>query len=255
MKTISLRSGFLKLLIFCSGILFFACKKDNSTAPNSPATNAVTPKDFLSQEKYNKLQIEVQFVYGYKPTPTAIENLKSFLQQRLNKPAGIEVIYTTIEPSNKTIYTVDDLREIEKNNRTLKNNGSTISAYILFLDGDYAQNSENVKTFGLAYGASSMAIFEKTIREFSGGLGQPAISTVESAVSQHEFCHIMGLVNNGTGLTNSHQDEIHGKHCSNSGCLMYYATETSDIIANLLGNPIPSLDQNCINDLKANGGK
>lgn len=64
-----------------------------------------------------------------------------------------------------------------------------------------------------------------------------------------------GLVNKGTALTSLHQDGVHGKHCSNSGCLMYYEAETSDIINNLLGDPIPSLDQNCINDLKANGGK
>ena len=255
MKNKIFNTGFyLLFFLFCS-ILFFSCKKDNSAAPDSPAGLLITPNNFLSSEKYSKLQIEIQFVYGYKPTPTAIENIKIFLQQRINKPGGIEVIYTTIEPSDKTIYTLDDIKAIEKANRTIKNNGSTLSAYILFLDGNYSQNSEQLKTLGLAYGSSSMVIFEKTIRDLSGGLGQPSITSVEATVTDHELCHIMGLVNNGTALTSQHQDGGHGKHCINSSCLMYYTTETSDILNNLLGNNIPSLDQNCINDLKANGGK
>lgn len=246
-------STFLLVAIFCCLLLFYSCKKDNSTAPNSPL--GITANDFLSSKKYNKLQIEIQFVYGYKPTPTAIENIKTFLQERINKQGGIEIIYTTIEPSSKTVYTIDDVREIEKVNRTIKNNETTLTAYILFLDGDYSQNSESLKTLGVAYGSSSMVIFEKTMRDLSGGLGQPSITSVETTVTEHELCHILGLVNNGTALTSPHQDGGHGKHCVNSNCLMYYATETSDILNNLLGNNIPSLDQNCINDLKANGGK
>ncbi len=256
MKKKTINTGFyLSLLIFACSSLFISCKKDNSTAPNSPTAMGVTAKDFLSSSYYTKLQIEVQFVYGYKPTPTAIENIKSFLQQRINKPGGIEIIYTTIEPSSKTVYTIDDIRNIEKANRTIKNNESTLSAYILFLDGEYSQNTENLKTLGVAYGPSSLAIFENAIRDLSGGLGQPSITSVETTVTEHEFCHVFGLVNNGTALTSAHQDAAHGKHCNNTNCLMYYATETSDIINNLLGNNIPSLDQNCINDLKANGGK
>jgi len=96
MKTINFKTGLLSAVILCFGILLFGCKKDKSTAPNSPAANLVNAQDFLSSTKYNRLQIEVQFVYGYKPSPTSIENLKSFLQQRLNKPAGIDIFYTSI---------------------------------------------------------------------------------------------------------------------------------------------------------------
>lgn len=248
-------SFYLSLLICACSFIFFACKKDNTTAPNSPAVESVNANDFLSSAKYTKLQVEIQFVYGYKPTPTAIEHVTNFLKQHLNKPGGIDIIYTTIEPSNKTIYSLDDIKSIEKINRSIKNNGSTLSAYVLFLDGEYSQNSGSLKTLGIAYGISSMVVFEKSIRDLSGGLGQPSIASVEATVSEHEFAHVFGLVNNGTPLTNSHQDAAHGKHCNNTACLMYYKAETSDIINNLLNNNIPFLDQNCINDLKANGGK
>ena len=38
-------------------------------------------------------------------------------------------------------------------------------------------------------------------------------------------------------------------------CLMYYATETSDIFGLLVTGNIPTLDAQCLADLHANGGK
>jgi hypothetical protein len=56
-------------------------------------------------------------------------------------------------------------------------------------------------------------------------------------------------------MVNNHQDEANGRHCTNSNCLMYYEAETSDLVANLLGNTVPALDNHCLEDLRANGGK
>jgi hypothetical protein len=36
---------------------------------------------------------------------------------------------------------------------------------------------------------------------------------------------------------------------------MYYATETTDIMAAIIGGEIPELDNNCIADLRKNGGR
>ncbi len=47
-------------------------------------------------------------------------------------------------------------------------------------------------------------------------------------------------------------DEAHPNHCDNKNCLMYYATQTSGLINN---NSLPALDADCVNDLRANGGK
>lgn len=246
----------MKQLFIIFFILFFSCKKQNTTIPATGGSpTLITAKEYLSSANYDKLTIQVQYVNGLQPTQTAIDNLKNFLQQRLNKPNGIEIVYSSINSPGRSVYTIEDIRTVESNNRTIQSNGKTIAAYILFIDGDYSQNSGNLKTLGVAYGPSSMVIFEKTIRDLSGGLGQPSVSSVETTVNEHEFCHILGLVNNGTNMTVAHQDEPHGKHCNNNNCLMYYATETSDLVNNLIGNNIPSLDNNCISDLKANGGK
>lgn len=226
------------------------CKKDKISA-----NDTLTPNSFLSANRFDKLMVEIQSVTGHEPTGATLTNLQNFLEQRLNKPGGIGFTSTSISAQGKSSYSFTDIQEIEKKNRTQNTNGKLAAAYILFLDGDYAANSGNSKVLGIAYGTSSMAIFEKTIRDFSGNIGQPATTTLETAVIHHEFGHTLGLVNNGTKMVSGHQDSPNGAHCNNKNCLMYFATETSDIVGALLGGSVPNLDDNCISDLRANGGK
>jgi hypothetical protein len=233
-------------------ILSPCCRKDKKS-PEPPANR--TTADFLKDAYYNKLVVQIIYVTGMKPEDGTISNLSSFLQSRLNKPAGIEIVFREIPPQGKPVLSVDDIRAIESQWRSVSNNGTTLSASILYLEGEYDQNSGSSKVLGVAYGFSSMAVFEKTIREFSGGLAQPSRVVVESSVTNHEFGHIIGLVNNGTPMAAPHQDIAHGRHCDNKSCLMYYATETSDIINNLIGGNVPQPDANCVADLRSAGGK
>jgi hypothetical protein len=225
-----------------------SCQKDDTTP-------GISPNDFLSEKKYDKLIVEIQYVNGFQPTSVTVSNLTSFLEQRLNKSGGISVIQSAITSPGKSAYSTDDIRTIEKANRTQNANDKTLTAYFFFADGDYSANSGGSKVLGIAYGSSSMVLFEKTIRDYSGALGQPSVTTLESSVLLHEFGHTLGLVNNGTTMQAPHQDEPHGRHCNDTNCLMYYTAETSDIVANLTGGNIPALNTQCLDDLKANGGK
>jgi len=56
-------------------------------------------------------------------------------------------------------------------------------------------------------------------------------------------------------MQTNHKDAAHGNHCNNNNCLMYYTSNTRDILGILLVGNIPSLDVNCRSDLQANGGK
>lgn len=233
---------------------FFAlssgCKKDLIIK-----NDKVTPHDFLSGNNYEKLIVEVQYVSGYMPASETMNALAAFLQKRLNKPGGIIISEKSISSRGKSYYTMNDIKDIEKSERTENTGGNTITAYLLFIDGEYAGNAGNSKTLGITYSNSSMVIFEKTIRDYSGGITEPKRDVLESTVINHEFGHIFGLVNNGSDMQGYHQDVNNGKHCNNKNCLMHYLAETSDIISNLLSNAIPEFDSNCINDLQANGGK
>ena len=124
------------------------------------------------------------------------------------------------------------------------------------MNGEYDKNTSSGKVLGVAYRNTSFVIFEETIKSFSTGVLAPSQFTLESVVINHEFGHILGLVNVGSAMQNNHQDVAHGKHCSEEDCLMFWTAETGEGLVNMLScGSVPNLDSQCIADLQANGGK
>lgn len=245
------------LLLFTLIVLVFAgCRKEEAERKLTPleVNYNVTPNHFLSAATYQKLVVEVQYVTGFQPNATALARLQTFLETYLNKPSGISIVQTEIASPGKAKYSLNDIVEIEKASRTQNTSAQLLTAYILFVDGEYSGNEGSSKVLGVAYYPSSMVIFGKSINEFSGGFGQPARLTLQTTVLNHEFGHVMGLVNNGTPIITPHQDVPNGRHCTNENCLMYYETETNRVIGRM-GTTIPALDSACVADLRANGGK
>ena len=231
-------------------------KKDAITnlPPINDANNKVagySGKDFLAGNSFTTLKIEIQYMPGYKPDDATVNNLTSFLGSLVNKSGGISVSQTQIPPGGKGAYTINDIALIEQNNRIYFNSGSQLAVYVLVTDGNY--NDPNV--LGVAYRNTSLCLFGKKIFDNSGGVGQANRTKLLSTVAEHEFGHLLGLVDLGTAMQTDHKDLPHGNHCNVENCLMYYAAETTDLLGVLITGNIPSLDSQCINDLKANGGK
>src|SRR4030095_6546174 len=124
-----------------------------------------------------------------------------------------------------------------------------IALYILYTNGNYTDNN----VLGIAYKNTSVVLFGKKINDNSGGLGQASRTKLVATVAEHEMGHLLGLVDLGSPMVTGHKDGAHGSHCSNTACLMYYASETSDILGFLITGNIPVLDVNCRADLQANG--
>lgn len=238
-----LHHSFLFLVVFV--LIFSGCKRDNY----KEGLFAIKPCDFLEDKKYEELVIEVCYVDGYKPEQASLDNLKAFLEGRLNKRDGISFSYKSIPSPGNSVYDQTDLEDIEEDYRTQFSKRKKLTVWMFFADAPYS----NPGTLGLQYGTTSCAVFEKTVMDNSGGIGEPSQVVLETTVEEHEFGHLMGLVDAGTPMVTAHASNV--QHCDNSNCLMYYAVETLDILANLAGGEIPSLDQNCIADLQANGGK
>jgi len=258
-------SNLLGLLLVASVAVLGGCSSDASS-PTSPGpdpdpqpgepydhtrSTGASAADLLTADSYDSLVIQVQYVEGHRPTDQGLADLQDFLGGRLNKPRGISIQIEAIQIQSQSTYSVDDVVALEEEHRTAFTEGSTLAIHFLFLDGEF---SENANVLGFAYYNTSMAIFQEKIENNTGGTLEPSQSTVEGVVLSHEIGHNLGLVANGSPMQTEHQDEPHGKHCDSEDCLMYWTVRTLDFISSLTGDG-PELDQNCLDDLEANGGK
>ena len=222
---------------------------DPDYAYNRPV--GASANDILSAVKYNSLKIELQYMKGFAPDASALDHLRNTVADIINKPGGITIITKEIPASANTVLTIDQVMEVERKNRTVFSTGNQLGIYLLYTDGNFNDD----KVLGAAYRNSSMVLFGKKIRDNSGGIGQASRTKLEATVMEHEFGHIMGLVDVGSAMQTNHKDDAHGNHCNNQNCLMNYAAETTDLLGFLITGNIPVFDANCHADLKANGGK
>lgn len=241
----------LSLVLLC----FASCQKTEETIdsidPNSLHNRNVgaSANELLSASQFTSLKVEVQYMTGFAPDAGALQHLQTFLQTHLNKPDGITIETKEISAAGNTTLTATDVHNIEKANRTAFTTGGQLAVYILYTNGSYTDNN----VLGIAYRNTSAALFGKKIRDNSGGIGQTSRTKLEATVLEHEAAHLLGLVDIGTPAQSAHK--ANGNHCNNQNCLMYYASETTDVLGFLLTGNIPSLDAACVTDLRANGGK
>ncbi|MDX1591988.1 MAG: hypothetical protein R3283_08495 [Balneolaceae bacterium] len=224
---------------------------NNGFSYNHRQNAGSSAEDFLTDADFENLTLQVQYMEGYEPNTEALDNLESFLAERLNKTTITILEPESIPAGGQSSYTAAEVRSLEDNYRTEYTDEGNLAAYLLILDGEFS--TQNV--LGIAYYNTSMALFGETIAGSSDGIGQPSKSVIETIVMQHEVGHIIGLVNNGVEMQSQHQDEENGAHCDVDSCLMYFAVRTTDFFANIFGGTIPELDAQCIDDLQAAGGK
>ncbi|MBT8317721.1 MAG: membrane metalloprotease [Lutibacter sp.] len=242
--------------------LFLSCSKNDNVEnvlinDNYPYIKQVgySANDILSDKIFKNIYFEVMYVDGFKPTDNTLNNLKSFIESRTYKTA-IVVETRLIDISLKSIYSMDDVRNIEDANKTMFTDENLLVISALFLNGNSSSNTDTGVVLGTAYRNTSFVMFEETIHSFSDSPFEPSREVLESTVMLHEFCHLLGLVNIGTNMVEDHQDTEHGAHCTDQNCLMYYQVENGKSIKDMIvGGAMPQLDLFCLEDLKANGGR
>jgi hypothetical protein len=209
----------------------------------------------LRDTNYDRLEVEFIYVNGARPETATINNLKTFLQQRLNKPNGINFTERTTTDTTGEDYTIEEIVTLEETNRTSFTRDNTVAVSILVVDKPNERDEGNSVVLGTAYRNTSLVIYQSTIERFSGGVGRPSRVTLESTVYNHEFGHLMGLVNLGTPLQSAHEDANSDNHCNVDGCLMFFEINGGNVLDMMNMTAIPELDAQCIADLQANGGK
>lgn len=287
----------MKKKIFIALVVVFgfinACSNDSDDTqtpqnvdktPNLQATGS-SANDFLSNNNFDRLLVEIGYVEGFQPTGQTVSNFEDYLRERTFKQ-NIEFSFKSLSSPNEETLVLDEIAELENENRTAYNNGTTLAIYIYFADApsDGDDEDEGLVTLGAVYRNTSMVIYESTIRDLASRSSLITITDVETATLNHEFGHLFGLVNLGTVPVNDHEDPDAENHCDVPGCLMRAElqfggptarnlTAKGDVLTSpckLSGDSmlklletrtsnglaaVPVLDAECILDLQSNGGR
>ena len=215
-------------------------------------------RDFLTEEGFSAVVMEVVYVEDFPPSDAALDNLEEFINRHCHKSSGVEITKRAIPSPGMDYYTVSQVDSLEREFRSQYNNGNRLALFIFYLDGAYknekqsSQSSRSTMVLGVSYRNTSFAVFKKGIDKLSSSKS----FVLESTVLQHEFSHLLGLVNIGTQMQSDHIDPENGHHCIVQGCLMNYQVEAGWQFSGWnIEQSLPELDSHCLADLRANGGK
>ncbi len=253
---------YLKYLFFFTLLVAnLNCSNDDKASDENGINTSGNKKNtgssahgFLASDNYQSLVIEISYVEGFRPNTQTLINLKQFLENLLNKPNGISILEKQIPFPSKTVFSLEEIAEIEDANRTKYNDSGILAVHLLYINGNFESDTSSSKTLGTAYFNTSAVIYEQNIQELSDAINEPNRVDLETTVLLHEFGHLLGLVDLGSPMQNNHLDTAHDKHCDNESCLMFWKVENNGVLQ-MMTSGIPQLDANCLLDLKANGGK
>ena len=260
------------LFALCSFGLLISCTKDPDVS--SPESNAnlmagnrlstgASARDFLSNDTFDRLLIEIDYVTGFAPTAGAITNFEEFLRARTHKE-NIEFTYSAVSSPDEESLTLEEVVDLEDENRDEYNNGSTLAIHIYFADApaESDDESENLVTLGAVYRNTSMVIYESTVRTMANSSAAISTEEIETATILHEFGHLFGLVSLSTESVNDHEDTESENHCNVDGCLMRAELQFGGpLLKQMQQNTskglasIPHLDAECLLDLQKYGGR
>jgi hypothetical protein len=183
---------------------------------------------YLQGVTFEKLIVEIDTAESANPSSNAVNNLVSTVKEFADKPGGIVQAGTNSFNADQEQYTLSEIKSLSQQNRNNYSSGDTAVIHILYLNGSFADNSS---ALGIAYNASSIAIFPDQIAKAVTAL--VLSSSIERAVVVHELGHLLGLVNLTYQSDQGREDANHPGHSGNKESVMYWAVEDISV-ANVL---------------------
>lgn len=171
------------------------------------------------------------------------DNLNSIFQFRTSAPvvivpktlAGMHAI----PAQGKTQWTGIDLVALNTIHREASPTETEARFYVYFLNGNFSSGgTAQTGVIGVSIGGTPVLGIFKSVIQNSGG---PVVQRyVEQSTMVHELGHALGFVNNGVPMAVNHQDTAHGKHTSNTNCVMYWLNEGSTDMQQFVAHYISS---------------
>jgi len=289
---------FFWVSLICLSILLACTKKsDDTNNPDGENPTEVdisanllaageSANDILSNDTFTKMKIEITYVRGLRPSEEAMTAFVDYLKTYTFKE-NIEMIYRELPSPGEATLSIQEIGDLEIENRTVYTSGDTLGFYIYFTDTANENDDRNrgQVVLGSVYRNTSMVIYEAAIQWLAARSNPITTADIEIATINHEFGHLFGLVDLGTTPVNEHEDDEVPNHCNVEGCLMRAKLQftvpsakssletaknelksscslTSSSVVQMLNsktskgfeNSLP-LDPECILDLRSNGGR
>jgi hypothetical protein len=193
-------------------------------------------RTYLRRSPASALTVEVDWIEGRDPSPSALDHLGSVLNRELDK-SGISMRRDNRIAGNRSSWTLADLVALERANRAGHSSGSRATMWICYVGGSFAANPN---ALAVTFSASAAVIFRDRIDDAASALVlAPAI---ERSVLLHEVGHILALVNIGYRSRFDHEDTAHPNHSNDTASVMYWAVEDISIANLLRGGPPDDFD-------------
>lgn len=215
-------------------ILAMVASSCSGTTLTSPPT--------IPLSEVREVIVEVDYVPGAEPYVGGVRNLSDVWSltrinmQRIYNGKSVTVPNTLagmekITDVTASVFSVDDVLAVARKHRTAKSGGSTVTFYVVFLDGylkDDRTGMGSKDVLGVSIGDTGVvAMFKPVIQssDLAGPAGQGVVAFVEQSTLTHELGHAIGLVNRSVPMVTAHQDTENGAHCTNTQCVMFWENE------------------------------
>ena len=232
--------------------------KGGGAAPSATEALDITPADddasvganarAILREDRPTLVVEIDVQEGASVDQAAVDHLVDVLGGVVHKPGGIVFEGGNTFASSDTSWTADDLRAAAAANRSTATTDDRVSVHVLYVRGGHEQSGQRTNAIGLAYSASTVALFPERWQGLGSLLGSGR--AIERAVLVHELGHLLALVNLGYSSDIAHEDPDHPGHSSNSQSVMFHAIESTLIGQAFSGPPPDTFDEADRSDLE-----
>jgi len=199
----------------------------------------------LTNDDYDELIIEYDYVRNYRPNYTAIQTFDDMLRNHTEKEniehrIGDEISF----PDTKPVYDQHDLSYLEDKYRDAEKKENTVVIYVLYLDGLWKEGN----VLGLSYRGTNIIIFKETIMRSADRSPGLEYGDIEKAVLIHEWGHLIGLV--GRDYDSDHESEEYKHHCNLEAgdCVMAASVEIN--VTGMGRTPPTEFCELCLEDIE-----
>jgi hypothetical protein len=211
--------------------------------------------DILRSTNFTKLIVEIDYAAGHPPSVQALNLLQDRLEERCDKPAGVEIDLDEAIPAAefKPVMSLSDVEALEDAHRDTFSDfaAGEVAIYCLYTTGASDEDTPGSVIVGYAYRGGSIVVYVDNA-EGSGPLVTD--QEVEGYTLVHEFGHMMGLVNNGCPMVSPHEDTTHPSHDTDSDSVMYWQVNISPLGPSIGEPGFAQFGPACVDDVQSFGG-